>query len=130
MMIIKTHLAMRRVLQHKFVEYIPAQPDEGTLYISVQYKTVEHLCICGCGNKVVTPITPNDWRLTFDGVSVSLYPSIGNWSFPCRTHYFVTNNKIEMMRNWSENRIKDSREDEQKRKNNYYSKKSKTKGNK
>ncbi len=118
---------MRKALQHKFVEYIPAQPEEGILYVSVQYKTAVHLCICGCGNKVVTPLTPNDWRLTFDGISVSLYPSIGNWSFPCRTHYFVTNNKIEMMRNWSETRIKDTRENEQKRKSDYYSKK-KTKG--
>lgn len=126
-MIIKNHLTMRKALQHKFVEYIPAQPEEGILYVSVQYKTAVHLCICGCGNKVVTPLTPNDWRLTFDGISVSLYPSIGNWSFPCRTHYFVTNNKIEMMRNWSETRIKDTRENEQKRKSDYYSKK-KTKG--
>ncbi|WP_353963011.1 DUF6527 family protein [Streptomyces sp. NBC_00365] len=37
---------------------------------------------CGCGRKVVTPLAPQEWKLTLDGVSVSLHPSIGNWSFP------------------------------------------------
>jgi hypothetical protein len=46
-------------------------------------------CCCGCGHEVVTPFSPTDWKLTFDCVSVSLYPSIGNWSPPCRAHYFI-----------------------------------------
>lgn len=113
---------MRKILQHRFVEYIPAQPEEGILYISIQYKSAVHLCICGCGNKVVTPLTPKDWELTFDGVSVSLYPSIGNWSFPCRTHYFITKNKIEIMEKWSDSRVESGREHESERKKKYFKK--------
>ena len=59
---------------HEFVEFIPEELKEGVLYISINYATASHLCCCGCGNRVVTPITPDDWKLIFDGVSVSLHP--------------------------------------------------------
>jgi hypothetical protein len=50
-------------MQHKFVEFIPDELDTGVLYISTTYATVVHKCCCGCGNEVVTPLTPNDWQL-------------------------------------------------------------------
>lgn len=125
MKITTNQMPMKKILQHNFVEFIPAQPEEGILYISIQYKTAVHLCVCGCGNKVVTPLSPNDWRLTFDGKTVSLYPSIGNWSFPCRTHYYITRNEIETMSRWSENRIALGRKYESERKDRYYKKKNK-----
>ncbi len=80
------------MLQHKFVEFIPDRIEDGLLYISVQYCTAIHKCVCGCGNEVVTPLSPTDWRLTFDGISISLYPSIGNWNFDCQSHYWIKNN--------------------------------------
>jgi hypothetical protein len=40
-----------------------------------------------------SPLSPTDWKLTFDGVSVSLHPSDGNWSFPCRSHYRIEYNR-------------------------------------
>jgi hypothetical protein len=61
----------------------------GVLYVSPGYATVTHLCCCGCGAEVVTPLSPTDWKLTFDGVAISLSPSVGNWSLPCRSHYFI-----------------------------------------
>jgi hypothetical protein len=36
---------------------------------------------------------------------VSLDPSIGNWSFPCRSHYWIRNNKVRWAENWSQARI-------------------------
>jgi len=91
-----------KIIQHKFVEFIPPILDEGFLYISIDYKTALHLCICGCGNKVVTPISPSGWKLTFNGKSVSLYPSIGNWNFPCKSHYFITENVIQHAYKWED----------------------------
>jgi hypothetical protein len=113
---------MKKKLLHKFVEFIPEELEEGIAYISIPYKTVIHLCVCGCGNKVVTPLSPNDWELTFNGTGISLYPSIGNWSFPCKTHYFITKNKIEIMERWSEKRIKLGQKYESERKKSYYEK--------
>lgn len=81
-------------LKHAFVEFMPSELQEGVLYVSIQYATAIHTCACGCGNKVVTPISPGDWQLLFDGNSVSLTPSIGNWQFPCRSHYWITSNKV------------------------------------
>jgi hypothetical protein len=86
---------MKTIFKHRFVENIPEEKEEGFLYISMEYGTAIHKCVCGCGNDVVTPLSPNlGWQLTYDGETISLNPSIGNWYFPCKTHYWIKNNKI------------------------------------
>ena len=82
-------------LDHEFVEYVPDSLVEGILYVSIRFATVLHLCCCGCGNEVVTPLDPTDWQLTFDGRSVSLTPSIGNWSFECQSHYWISRDQVK-----------------------------------
>jgi hypothetical protein len=74
-------------LSHKFIEVIPEYLEDGILYISIEHCVAIHKCACGCGKEVVTPISPNRWKLIFDGETVSLNPSIGNWSFKCQSHY-------------------------------------------
>lgn len=87
--------------RHEFVEYIPEALQEGVLYVSVTFATAVHQCCCGCGNPVVTPLSPTDWKMTFDGETISLSPSIGNWGFPCRSHYWMVKNRIVWARRWS-----------------------------
>lgn len=77
-----------------FVEFIPSSPDPGVLYISEKYKTATHLCCCGCGTKVVTPLKPGGWQVSVRKGAVNLSPSIGNWSFPCQSHYWIQANQI------------------------------------
>lgn len=93
------------MMQHKFVKLIPQNLIQGEIYISIEYKTVTHLCICGCGEEVVTPITPTDWKLIFNGSSISLYPSIGNWDFKCKSHYWIKENKVVWAKNWDKKQI-------------------------
>jgi hypothetical protein len=100
----------RRALSHEFVEYIPTNLEELKVYISIPYATVVHRCCCGCGYEVVTPLSPADWSLTYDGVSVSLDPSIGNWSLPCRSHYWITESEVRWAPKWSNERIAANRE--------------------
>lgn len=70
-----------KMSHHKFVEFIPQVVKEGILYVSIEYCTAIHMYICGCGNKVVTPLSPTDWKLTFNDKSITLHPSVGNWNF-------------------------------------------------
>ena len=63
---------------------------------------------------------PTDWKLTFDGKTVTLDPSIGNWSFPCRSHYWLRNNKVQWAGDWSQARIDANREYDRRAKNRYF----------
>jgi hypothetical protein len=83
-------------LQHRFVKFIPDELESGVIYISMEYKTVTHRCCCGCGEKVVTPLSPAGWELTFNGKSVSLSPSIGGGT--CNSHYFIRNGRVQWAR--------------------------------
>jgi len=81
-------------VEPRFGEFIPDVLEDGVLYVSMSYGTVIHRCCCGCGEKVSTPLHPAQWRLTYDGEAVSLSPSIGSGSLPCRSHYFITRNDV------------------------------------
>lgn len=99
-------------LTHCFVESIPEKIEPWSLYVSVEFATVMHLCLCGCRREVVTPLSPTDWKMTFDGESITLYPSIGNWSFPCCSHYWIRGNRVEWAGRWSEEEIAKGRLDD------------------
>jgi hypothetical protein len=94
-----------RGLEHRFVQYIPRLLEPGVLYISVEFATAAHKCCCGCDEQVVTPLTPHDWILTFDGETVSLWPSIGNWNYACRSHYIIKRNRVIEARPWTDDEM-------------------------
>src|ERR1700686_1232920 len=97
------------LLKHGFVEYMPDVLMDGTIYVSMTFATVAHKCCCGCGGEVVPPLSPPDWGLSFDGQSISLDPSIGNWSFSCKSHYWIRRNKVIWAPRWSEKQIQGGR---------------------
>ncbi len=111
------------ILKHEFVEFIPENISDGIIYISITYRTAVHNCVCGCKNKVVTRFSPTNWQFTFDGVSISLYPSIGNWSFKCKSHYWITKNTIKKAELWSDEEIEDNRKNSIKNEERYMKKK-------
>ncbi len=92
-------------LTHAFVELVPNVLQEGVVYVSIPYATAIHRCFCGCGNEVVTPLSPTDWKLIFDGKTVSLEPSIGNWGFACRSHYWIKHDMVVWAGTWSNEQI-------------------------
>jgi len=95
----------RNSVAFEFVENVPSNLEDGVLYVSIPYATAVHKCCCGCGNEVVTPLSPTDWRLTFDGESVSLSPSVGNWSFDCQSHYWIRRNQVRWARRWGKDEV-------------------------
>ena len=100
---------MTRLLnvRHEYVEYIPERLEPGVLFISKRFRTASHLCCCGCGLKVVTPLNPAKWSLTDHGASVSLSPSVGNWGYPCRSHYLIIRNQVRWAGQLSQRQISD-----------------------
>lgn len=108
------------VLNHKFVECIPDRLEEGIIYISMLYATAAHKCCCGCGSEVITPFSPTDWKLIFDGETVSLAPSIGNWNFKCKSHYWINQNRVEWAKQLSAKEINYGRHQDSINKMKYY----------
>jgi hypothetical protein len=109
-----------RILKHEFVEFIPDNLKDGTIYISTAFATAAHKCCCGCGKEVITPLSPTDWELTFDGESISIKPSIGNWNFACQSHYWIKHNSVEWAPRWSQKKIKSGRADDRLAKEKYF----------
>jgi hypothetical protein len=98
----------------QYVEYIPDHLEQGVLYVSKRFRTASHLCCCGCSMKVVTPLNPAKWSLIEQGSAVSLSPSIGNWGFPCRSHYLIIRNQVRWAEQLSQRQISVVRHRDQK----------------
>ena len=96
---------MLRQITPEFVDEIPRALDAGKLYVCCRYRAIKHLCACGCGVPINTPLHPTAWTLICDGVSVTLWPSIGNWSEECQSHYWIRNNTIYWASRWSRHKI-------------------------
>jgi Family of unknown function (DUF6527) len=107
-------------LDHRFVDHIPDAIEPGVLYESIKYATAAHQCCCGCGNEVITPFTPTDWSLIFDGESISLSPSIGSWTLPCRSHYVIREGRVIEAAPWSEAQVAAERARDRRAKTKYY----------
>ena len=91
-----------RRFKHEFVHRIPHELQEGIIYICIECSIVMHKCACGCGEEVATPLGKKQWRLIFNGETISLLPSIGNWNYNCRSHYIIRENKAEWASSYSD----------------------------
>jgi len=96
-------------IEARFVQSFPMELEAGVLYVSVPFSTAAHVCACGCGREVITPLSPAQWVLTFDG-SVSLRPSIGSWSLPCQSHYWIDRGTIRWAGSFTSAEIRRNRE--------------------
>lgn len=99
-----------KTFRHEFVHTIPDILEDDTLYISFRYNTMIHKCACGCGEEVVTKLSPTNWYYIYDGATISVYPSIGNWNYDCKSHYWIRKSQIIWAERWSEDKIRRVRE--------------------
>lgn len=106
--------------KHQVVDSIPEKLQVGTLYVTTDRDVAGHLCACGCGQEVITPLSPTDWSITIDQNGATLDPSIGNWAFPCRSHYFIWDGEVVWAGNMSNKAIAQGRQKTQARKLSYY----------
>ncbi|MBA3665828.1 MAG: hypothetical protein H0W61_16725 [Bacteroidetes bacterium] len=102
------------------VKFLPKDLEPEILYVSQEYGVAGHLCPCGCGSKIITPLGRTEWSFSESKGEATLYPSIGNWQLPCRSHYWIRNGKIKKSYQWSDAQIKKGREREEAERNSHY----------
>jgi hypothetical protein len=107
-------------LQLLHVYYMPVNLEPGILYFSAEFQVAGHLCPCGCGNKVITPLGPAGWSFTEVEGAATLDPSLGNWELPCRSHYWIIEGKVVWADQWNNKRIKAGRKREEQKRRAYY----------
>jgi hypothetical protein len=109
-----SHIKLQRV------EFMPKQLEPGVLYVSEKFSAVAHLCACGCGAKIRTPLGPTEWALTGTEHGPSLWPSVGNWQQACESHYIIDRGEIIWCGTWSPEEILAGRQREEQRRKEYY----------
>jgi hypothetical protein len=103
-----------------YVESFPNTLEEGIIYISRRFRTACHLCCCGCGTKIVTPLRQTEYSLTDNNGRISLYPSVGNWNHPCRSHYVIRHGQVIPAGNMAQADIDRGRARDEAEKRTYY----------
>jgi hypothetical protein len=102
------------------VQYMPKQLEPGVLYVSEEFGAAAHLCACGCGSKVRTPLGATRWVLEDTASGPTLRPSIGNWQLACQSHYWIERGEVVWAPKWSTEQIAVGRLGEEKRRRAYY----------
>jgi Family of unknown function (DUF6527) len=102
------------------VHYMPKELMPGVLYVSEEFGIAIHLCACGCGTKVKTPLGPTEWSVNETKRGPNLRPSVGNWQQPCQSHYWIDCGEIVWSEKWTAEEIATGRRYEQERRNEYY----------
>jgi Family of unknown function (DUF6527) len=102
------------------VHYMPKLLESGVLYVSDEFGTAAHLCACGCGSKVRTPLGPTEWRIEETPRGPSLFPSVGNWQQPCQSHYWIRRGEVRWAERWTPEEIAAGRQAEEDRRRAYY----------
>lgn len=113
-------MMLYEVLEHRFVGSFPDRLEPGLLYISVEYGSAAHTCCCGCGEEVVTPLTPTDWSMMYDGETITLHPSVGSWTLPCRSHYVIRRGRVIEAPPWTDAEIAAERRRDRRAKASYF----------
>jgi len=104
----------------QYVRYMPKELEPCVLYVSEEFDSAAHLCACGCGAKIRTPLGPTDWVLEEFGCGPSLYPSVGNWQQQCQSHYLIRDGEIIWAEAWTPEQIAEGRRREEKEAQAYY----------
>lgn len=102
------------------VQYMPKELEIGVLYVSEEFGAVAHLCACGCGSKIRTPLGPTEWSIRETPKGPSLHPSIGNWQQTCQSHYWIDEGEIKWSNQWTPEQIVAGRLGEEERRHRYY----------
>lgn len=92
---------VRHVADLSYAEFPGEAPlEDGVLYVVDNSPYVEYNCPCGCGRVVTLPTKKHQcgydgWGFKEEKGKVTLSPSVLSSGFPCRSHYFIRENRID-----------------------------------
>jgi hypothetical protein len=99
---------------------MPKELEEGILYVSDEFDIAVHLCACGCGLRVKTPLGPTEWSVEETKDGPSLRPSVGNWQQACQSHYLIICGEVLWGKRWTPEQVAAGRRLEEERRLVYY----------
>ena len=102
------------------VHYMPKDLEAGVLYVSEEFGAAAHLCACGCGSKIRTPLGPTEWSVSETDDGPSLWPSVGSWQKECQSHYWIYRGEVRWASKWSAEQIAAGRRAEEARRTEHY----------
>ena len=75
------------------IDLVPALSSmfPGILYYDKQSGLSFHKCACGCGDII---ILEHNYKWNIDENTITISPSIGRMTAPCKSHYFIRNGKV------------------------------------
>jgi uncharacterized protein DUF6527 len=91
------------------VRFMPKSLRSGVLYVSDEFGTAAHLCACGCGQKIQTPLGAVEWSVDEGERGPTLHPSVGNWQRSCRSHYWIRNGDVVWAPQWTSTQVERAR---------------------
>lgn len=102
------------------VHYMPKELRPGVLYVSEEFGAAAHLCACGCGSKIRTPLGQTEWTIEETDSGPTLHPSVGNWQQACQSHYWIYRGDVMWSNKWTPEQIAAGRLGEETRRRAYY----------
>jgi hypothetical protein len=99
---------------------MPKVLEAHVLYVSEEFHTAAHLCACGCGSKIRTPLGPTEWTVEDGARGPTMWPSVGNWQQDCRSHYWFLDGEVVWGATWSPDQVAAGRAHEERRRRDYY----------
>lgn len=86
--------------RYRLVERIPKALDEGVVYHTEEFELAGLLCACGCGHRM-TLLVPDSHKVSDERGYATVWPSIGVFDAPCKSHYFIVAGEVNWLRAFS-----------------------------
>ena len=86
------------------VERLPAVLDNNVVYVSEEFELAALKCACGCGHQVNLLLGDGHTVNDVQGLA-DIWPSIGVWDAPCRSHFWIQSGRVLWAAQWSDAEI-------------------------
>lgn len=83
------------------VERLPVALADSVVYVSEEFELAALKCACGCGHQV-NLLLGDGHKVKDVGGLADVWPSIGVWDAPCRSHFWIEKGRVLWADQWSD----------------------------